>query len=125
MRFNVDVTSSFLDLEGRSSLHPVKATGTNLHGYADVDWNDGHLVLDPAPRVHIEIPVNSISSGNPLEDQQMRRLIGSRSFPSIIADLTDVRALDAKDTYAVTGSIWMRGSTKITDGVIVLQKNGE
>jgi hypothetical protein len=125
MRFNVDVNASFLDFDGRSSLHAVKARGTNLRGYLDAEWSDGHIALDPAPRMHLEIPVDGINSGNALEDRQMRQLIGSRSFPNIVADLTQLRALDAEDTYAVTGSISLRGSTKTTDGVIVLRKNGE
>ena len=126
MRFSLDAAESYLDVEGRSSLHPVKAKGTNLRGYIDAQWNDTQLVLDPAPRMHLEIPVESISSGNGLEDRQMRQLVGSRSFPNIVANLTQLSALDGKaDTYAVTGAISLRGTTKNADGVITLKRDGD
>jgi len=126
MRFSVDAAESFLDVEGRSSLHPVKAKSTSLRGYIDAQWNGEKLVLDPAPRMHLEIPIESLSSGNGLEDRQMRQLVGSRSFPNIVAELTKVSALNGTSgAYAVTGAISLRGSTKTADGVITLKRDGD
>jgi hypothetical protein len=125
-RFSIVPEQSLFQISGRSSLHPIESVSRQLRGYLDAAWNgDGTLALAPAPALHAEVPVASLASSNALEDQQMRQLIGSRSFPNIVADLQELRPLEKPGAYAVKGRIELRGTAQVLDGEISVKREGE
>ena len=42
-------------------------------------------------RRHLEFPVDSLKSGNPLEDRELQRRIDARRFPTIIGELKSMK----------------------------------
>jgi polyisoprenoid-binding protein YceI len=124
-RYVVVTSESLVKIEARSSLHPIKGRGVGLQGYVDAAfWGDG-LRRDAPVRLHLEIPVAKLNSGNPAQDREMHRLMSSRSFPNIVADLVDATPTDQPNRYAVTGSIGVRGTTRVIAGEItVRQRDG-
>jgi hypothetical protein len=125
-RFTIVADESRLEIHGRSSLHPIESVSRQLRGHLDAALGgDGALALAPAPVLHAEVPVASFASGNALEDQQMRQLIGSRSFPNIVADLQSMRPLETAGAYAVKGRIEVRGTAKVLDGEIAVKRDGD
>jgi polyisoprenoid-binding protein YceI len=125
-RFTVVPDASQFVISGRSTLHPIESASRKLQGYLDAAWDDaGGLALDSVPALHVEVPVASLASGNALEDTKLRELVGSRSFPNIVADLQELRPLEAPDAYAVKGSVAVRGTTRVLDGEITAKREGD
>ncbi|MGZ3575070.1 MAG: YceI family protein [Vulcanimicrobiaceae bacterium] len=124
-RFDIDSAKSLLEMKARSSLLPIEGTGTGIHGYVEAACEDGRVLVDPPPRMHVELPVESLRSGNPLEDREMHKLVGSRAFPTLIAELREARASDRPDRIAVKGAITVRGTTQVVDGELALRCDGD
>jgi polyisoprenoid-binding protein YceI len=118
--------SSVLEITGRSSLHAITGSSRRLRGSVRAAWNDdGTLALDPPPQVHVELPVASLVSGNALVDKQMQDLVGSRSFPNIVADLTELQPGAVPGGYRATGSLELRGTTRPFSGLLAVSRSGE
>lgn len=115
-----------MELQARSSLHNINCTSKALSGSIEAAWNaDGTLALDPAPKMHLEVPVDSLASGNNALDKQMREIVGSRSFPNIVADLVELQADGKPQNYAAKGRIEMRGTGKTFTGTLTILREGE
>jgi hypothetical protein len=100
-------------IEARSTLHPIRSETHGLEGWLDLEvGTDGQLDLAAAPRAHLEFPVSQLSSGNPLEDRELRRRIDARRYPVIAGDLTLMRATAEVGRYRVEGDLTFRGVTR-------------
>ena len=64
--------------------------------------------LATAPAGKLSLPVARLSSGNPLEDRELRKRIDARRFPSIDGVLTGMAAGD-DGRYRVSGDLTFRG----------------
>jgi polyisoprenoid-binding protein YceI len=121
-RYVVVTLESVVKIAARSSLHAIKGRGTGLQGYLDAAfWGDG-LRRDAPLRLHLEIPVAKLNSDNSAQDREMHRLMSSKSFPNIVADLVDATPADQPNRYAVTGSIGVRGTTRLIAGEITMRQ---
>jgi polyisoprenoid-binding protein YceI len=123
-RFAVVPSSSRIDLESRTSLHRIVGKGTGLTGYIDAAWQDNTLLLDPPPQIHIEVPVDRLNSGSAAQDTEMKKFIGSRAHPIIVAELRKVEPTEQKEKYLVKGAITVRGATAEHDGTIAVHRAG-
>jgi hypothetical protein len=123
-RYVVVGERSTVTLNGRSSLHPISAKAAGLRGYIDAAITPAGVAPDPPPAVHIEVPVANISSGNALEDSQMRKLLSSRVNPSIVADLRELTPLAQPNRYAARGAITINGKVKEMTGEVTIAANG-
>jgi len=109
-RFDIDPSRSRVWIDARSSLHPIHSETTGLEGWFEADLLGGGR-LNPAvtPRGELELPVEHLSSGNPLYDREMRRRIDARRYPSITGRLTVMKEGAAEHSYTVGGDISFRG----------------
>ena len=121
-RYTVATLESFVKIEARSTLHAIKGRGTGLHGYVDAAfWGEG-LRRDVPLRLHLEIPVAKLDSGKPAQDREMHRLMSSKSFPNIVADLVTATPTDRPNRYAITGSVSVRGTTRNVGGEMTMRQ---
>ena len=122
-RYTVDPERSRIWIEARSSLHPIHSETKGLEGWLDVEIEDGgQLSLSVAPKALLELPVELLSSGNPLYDREMRRRIDAPRYPTIRGELTEMKALEEESHYAVRGDLTFRGVTQSVDGQITISR---
>jgi hypothetical protein len=114
-----------LEFEASSTLHPVHGKATNLVGYLEANFADGTLVTEPPPKMHVEFQVERLRSGNSLQDREMWKLIDSRRFPLIAADLREVKPNGTSGSYSATGDITLAGRQRRYDGALSITPNGE
>lgn len=99
-------------IEASSSVHPIRSRTEGIEGFVDVDVrDDGTIDLDTTITGSVSLDVNRLSSGNPLEDRELKRRIDARRFPTIEGRLVDVRA-GADGAYVVRGDVTFRGVTR-------------
>jgi polyisoprenoid-binding protein YceI len=112
-RFAFDPARSRVSIDAQSSLHPIHSETTGLQGWFEADLLGGGRV-NPAvpPRGELELPVDELSSGNPLYDREMRRRIDARRFRSITGRLTLMKEGAGEHSYTVGGDIEFRGVTR-------------
>ncbi len=116
-RYAVSPSDSWATFEGRSSLHGLKGKAVGLGGYVEANWNDdGSLATTPAPRMHLDIPVANLRSGNAMFDRETWKLIDSNRFPRIAADLRELQAALGPNRYRAGGDVTLAGRSRKYDG---------
>jgi polyisoprenoid-binding protein YceI len=118
-KFDV-ISTSTLVFDVKSTLHPVHGTASQLTGYVAATVDDGVVVLDPPPTMHVEFPVERLTSGNSLQDKETWKLLDGKRNPTIAADLRGLTAA-AGNTYRATGDITMAGRKKSYEGDLTLK----
>src|SRR3954447_11424130 len=84
-RYRIDPERSRVVIDARSSVHPIHTEVTGLTGW---------ISLGPeASGGSVELPVERLRSGNPLEDAELRRRIDARRFPTITGTVTALEEL--------------------------------
>jgi hypothetical protein len=116
-RYAVSRTESALTFEAKSTMHGVHGRVTDVSGYVEAYLNDdGSLATDPPPRMHVEFPVERLRSGNGLQDKEMWRLIDSRRFPTIAADLRDIKPNGLPGAFTAEGEVTLAGRARRYSG---------
>jgi polyisoprenoid-binding protein YceI len=112
-RFVIDPTRSRVSIDAQSSLHPIHSQTTGIQGWFEADLLGGGR-LNPAvpPRGELELPVDELSSGNPLYDREMRRRIDARRYRTISGTLTLMKDGVGDHSYTVGGDIEFHGVTR-------------
>ena len=96
----------------KSSLHPINTRTDGLEGYLELDLGgDGAIALGVAPAGSMSLPVTRLSSGNALEDRELRRRIDARRYPTIQGDLVEMHRADGDERYRVLGDLTCKGVT--------------
>jgi polyisoprenoid-binding protein YceI len=112
-KYFIDPERSQVWIDARSSLHPINSSTTGLDGWLDMEvGDDGRIDVAAAPQGHLELPVELLSSGNPLYDREMQRRIDSRRYPTIKGDLETLEHLDSNGRYKVRGDLTFHGVTR-------------
>ena len=102
-RYEVDTANSTLVFDAKSTLHGVHGTAEGLSGFIQTDPSAAALEGPPVPKMHVEFPVEGLKSGNSLQDQQMYKLIDSKRFPKVTADLKDLQSGTTAGGYTASG----------------------
>jgi len=109
-RFDVVPTDSSLTFFAMSTVQSAYGKTTELSGHIDAAWKpDGTLAGEPAPHMHLEFKVESLRTGNELQDREMWKLIDSKRFPKISGDLREFSAGGTRGRYAAAGQITLAG----------------
>ncbi len=109
-------------IEARSTLHPIHTETDGLEGWLDMEVHHGGRVdLGAAPSAHLELPVAQLSSGNPLEDRELRRRIDARRYPTIAGDLTLMQPTGEEGRYRVEGDLTFKGVTRRYEDEMTLE----
>lgn len=121
--YDIDADQTYLEFDGKSSVHPIHAKATGVTGSFDAEVNDGAIAADPAPAMRFSVPVANIKSGNEMEDSQMRNLIGGPRYPNITAVLKSLTSL-GQNRYTMQGEITVRGQSRTYDGEVTSSADG-
>ncbi|HVL92433.1 MAG TPA: YceI family protein [Acidimicrobiales bacterium] len=106
-------TESTVELNARSSVHPVHASVSDLEGEVNVDASGGSFSLSPAPSGYVEMQVDSLKSGKKLEDMALRKVLDAKKFPAIRYEL---RSADGgPDHFKIRGALTFHGTTREFD----------
>ena len=101
-----------------SSVHPIEVA-VAPHGWFTARVGDAGIAEGADAAGRIEIPVDDLSSGNPLLDRETRRRADAKRYPSIVGDLTDVLAVEGMEAD-IEGRISFRGEEVDVEGRIEL-----
>lgn len=125
-RYTVLPGDSWLTFEARSTLHPVHGKATQLDGFIEAGWDAAGLPLAaPAPRMHVEFPVEQLRSGNGVQDREMWKVVDSKRFPRIAADLRELGVQAAPGRYGASGDITLAGRSRRYEGELSFAHAGE
>ena len=124
--YSVSTQDSWLTFEARSTLHGVHGKASGLSGLVELLWNgDGSIAADPPPKMHVEFPVEQLSSGNRMQDREMWKVIDSTRFPRITADLRSLQPSAGMRRYVAGGDVTVAGRTRHYDGDIAIAESGD
>jgi polyisoprenoid-binding protein YceI len=111
-RFAFDSARSYLQVSGRSSLHPIDTETRGITGWFEASASDdGAIDLEAPVAGELELMVDRLTSGNHLYDRELRRRINAKHYPTIGARLVGVAPSDENGTYRVTGDVTFHGRT--------------
>lgn len=119
-RFEIDPAMSRVSVEARSSLHPIHAEATGLHGFIELDGTASEPGGLAADRGRVELAVSALRSGNPLYDRELQRRVDVRRYPTISGELRELRPA-AGGHYLVSGVVTFRGSSQPAEDEMVLR----
>jgi len=118
-RYTIIPERSRVWINARSSVHPIHSTTDGLEGFIDLDA-DGDAVVGPHPTARLSFPVKRLSSGNPLEDRELRKRIDARRHPTISGVLTAVVPVADEGRFLVRGDLSFRDVTRSVEDYMTL-----
>jgi polyisoprenoid-binding protein YceI len=111
-RFEIDTDETQVWIDARSTLHPIRSQSRGLRGFIEgVVAGDSTLDTASGASATLTLPIDALSSGNPLYDREMRRRVDARRHPQIEAILTSIEAIGG-GRYKAEGDITFRGVTR-------------
>lgn len=117
-RFVVDEATATASFLASSSVHTIRSSAA-VSGWFDADIEGGRFGAASSISGHLEIPVEGLSSGNPIIDREMRRRAGSDRHLQIVGDIEST--LEIETTCAtITGMIDFFGESELVEGEIRL-----
>ncbi|MGH9292638.1 MAG: YceI family protein [Acidimicrobiales bacterium] len=121
-RYEIDPDRSRVEIDARSSLHPIHSRTDGLEGEVSLDFDDGGK-LDPssAPAGRLSLPVSKLRSGNRLEERELQRRIEARRFPTIDGTLSAIDAAGEDGHYRVAGELTFRGVSRPQEGTMTIR----
>lgn len=111
-RYRIVPERSRVWIDARSSLHPIHSGTDGLEGYVDLDDDGDEVALAVPPAAKLSLPVERLSSWNPLEDRELRKRIDAARFPTIDGVLTHVERVHGTNRYRATGDLVFRGVSR-------------
>ena len=117
-RFEIDETTASVVFAASSSVHPIRSVGS-VSGWIDAVVVDGAFAEEQTLEGHLEVPLNGLSSGNPLIDREMRRRVDSGAHPAINATIEETLRIDG-NRAAITGTIDFLGASTLVGGEVVV-----
>lgn len=125
-RYRIDPARSRVVIDAKSSLHPIHSETDGLEGWVELDVQGGGRVNPTVePKGHLELPVDKLRSGNPMEDRELKRRIDARRFPTINGDLRSMEATGKDGRYQVRGDVTFKGVTRPSEDEMTLALEGD
>ena len=125
-RFEVVSANSSLTFFATSPTQSAYGKTTELSGFIDASWNaDGTLGQEPRPKMHVEFKVETLRTGNDLQDREMWKLIDSKRFPKVAGDLGEFSPSSLRGRYTGAGQITLAGLTRRYESEFRLERNGK
>ncbi len=125
-RFAVVSAESSLTFFATSTLFPVYGRATEMSGYVEAVWNEnGTLAVHPLPKMHLELKVEGLRTGNELQDREMWKLIDSKRFPKIVGELRELSPAASPGRYNAAGQITLAGLARRYEGELLPTRSDE
>ena len=113
-------------VDAQSSVHPVRATSLALTGSIEFELGDhGRPDLGRPYRAELRLALESIRSGNRLQDREMQRRLRSRHDPDIVVEVTEATGPGGDQAYRATARLTVRGITREVEAGIRLAIDGD
>jgi polyisoprenoid-binding protein YceI len=112
-------------IDAQSSLHPIHTSARGLEGFLELEMVGGRVDLQRPARAKLSFPVDQLSSGNGLEDRELKRRIDARRFPSIDGMLEDLRETGRDGHYLARGDLTFRGVTNSYEEELTIEQVDE
>jgi hypothetical protein len=111
-RFRVLPNASSVSTQMCSSVHDLHAETRTLAGTIDGELDDDGIPrFDAAHGASLQVPVQSMRSGNRLQDMEMRRRLDPRRHPYIEVVVDRAWQLDGSDRYRAAFTVNAHGRT--------------
>ena len=104
-------------VEARSNVGPITFATSTITGHVEVGLRGEEIDLSQPPSALLELPVDTLVSGNTLYDAELRQRLAAQRFPTIRAELLNARELGG-DRYSVDGDLTIHGTTRRLDGTV-------
>ena len=124
-RYRIVPERSRVWIDARSSVHPIHSSTDGLEGYIDLDVGDAGVVPAAPPAGAVSLPVSRLSSGNPLEDRELRNRVDAKRFPTIDGTITRMEAMPGAGRYRVTGDLVFRGVSRSCEDELRIEADGD
>lgn len=117
-RFEIDESAASVVFVASSSVHPIRSVGS-VSGWINAVLNGGVLAEDQELAGHLEVPLNGLSSGNPLIDREMKRRVDAGLDSAISARIEETLRVDGNHA-TITGTIDFLGVSTLVEGEVVI-----
>lgn len=125
-RFEAVDGRSTLALSGESSIHHIHTATTQLKGYFVATFDeDGQIDLSALVDGEIQMPLESLKSGNAFIDRELRNRLDIRRFPQVVAKLLEFRGKNGPERYRAVGDLTFHGTTQRLEGELIVQQVDE
>ncbi|MDQ4134209.1 MAG: YceI family protein [Actinomycetota bacterium] len=114
---------SVVELEANSSVHPIHGEIRDLRGETVVDVQDGKIQLETAKGGFIEADVETLKSGNKLEDMELRRRLEVKKYPTMRYEVRSAEG--GPENFKVTGALTFHGVTREVVEEVTAQPDGD
>jgi polyisoprenoid-binding protein YceI len=124
--YRIEPERSEVQIDARSSLHPIHTAARGLEGFVELDvLGGGRVNLQSPARAKLAFPVDQLSSGNALEDRELNRRIDARRFPSIDGVLDELRETGREGRHLARGDLTFRGVTNTYEDEVTIEQLDE
>jgi hypothetical protein len=103
----------------------VHGSARNVTGFVDAEFGPDGLNTNPSPAMHVEVPVEQFKSGNAMQDREMWKLIDSRRFPTVAADLRSIENEGSAGRYKAAGDVTLAGRQRRYEGSLNVTREGD
>ena len=119
-RFRLVPERSSLAIDARSNVGPIRWEATGLQGGFELVEDGLPDTVDPrkAQWAELELPVDNLSSGNPLYDAELMRRIDARTYPTAQVVLRHVDPVGTGNRYQLQGDLTFHGVTRLLTGTV-------
>jgi hypothetical protein len=122
-RFTILSGDSSLTFYATASTQSAYGKTKELRGFIEASFGtDGTFLTKPAPQMHIEFEVESLRTGNELQDREMCKLIDSKRFPKVAGDLQRYNGGTLRGRYSGSGKITLAGLSREYEGEFSLER---
>jgi polyisoprenoid-binding protein YceI len=122
-RFKIAPTESTLSFFVKSSVGTVYGKTQGLEGYVEASWDEeGRLVTQPPPKMHVEFTVESLTSGTRAKDQNFWAIVDYARFPKISGDLVQIVNTTGHINIAI-GKITVGGIPRSYQGSFLVKRS--
>jgi hypothetical protein len=124
-RFRVNTALSTVKVGLRVNLHPSHINANALSGVIECELDgSGRPRLDRPYGAKLALRVDGITSGNGIQDREMRRRFNASRYPVIRARVIDGKALRGAGQYRAVAELTMHGERRQISGDIHLRVEG-
>ena len=103
-------------------MHAIHSTTDGIEGFIELEQDsEGGITHATPPAGKLSLPLARLSSGNALEDGELRRRVDTKRYPTVDGVLTHVERVDGTNRYRVSGDLAFRGVLRACEDEMSLE----